>query len=101
MFLMNRRLVIRFFAVSLLLFGFAFEVGHMQHHLEHARHQHDEGHDSHQDCLVFHAGALAVDAIDLTLETKISLLALDTGDTRPAAKPSRLLPEARAPPISL
>jgi hypothetical protein len=101
MFLMNRRLVFRFIAASLLLFGFAFEVSHMQHHLEHARHQHDDGHDTHQDCLVFHSGALAVDAIDLSLETQISLLFMDTGYTRPAAKACRLLPEPRAPPVSL
>jgi len=98
---MNRRLVIRFLAVSVLLFGFAFEVGHMQHHVEHARHHHDEDHESFQGCLVFHSGALAVDTVELALETRITSLFQDPGDTRPAAKACRLLPEPRAPPVSL
>lgn len=96
----DRRTALRLLAVALLVFGLAYEVGHLRHHLEHAHLHADADHAAHRECLIFHTGALVEAVVDAPPCGETSLPAPPPAATRPVAAALRLLPEPRAPPAT-
>ncbi len=98
----NRRTpaTLRVLALMLLLFGAAFEAGHLDHHIRHAGHDHAAADPDHCACLVFHGGVVVEDAPDFAAEPLVVGTAPDGVVVRCSEADGPGLPGSRAPPRS-
>ncbi len=92
--------ILRLLALFVLLFGAAFEVGHIHHHIAHAGHDHHVGDPEHLDCLVFHSGVVVEDTVSPDPGfTPVGATPADEAVRASDAHPFRIH-DSRAPPAS-
>lgn len=83
----------------ILLFGLTYEVGHVLHQLDHARHSDKQDHESLCKCLVFHAGKLVETSVLLNHEVAFVTFVTELDLHQYVENIACRLPGTRAPPI--
>jgi len=87
-------------AIVLLLFGAAFEVGHLDHHIRHSDHHDEADAPKHRACLIFQTGMLVEAVEDVVGEPVVLGAAPAVVPVSPPDADGPSLPDTRAPPCA-